>query len=629
MALYTRQAPCKTYIGSFNANAEIEVTTEVAVTSYPSYIRFVAEISTLTKKKRLAETVYAVLESYGSEYPMMTQWLRCGENADATYYSLSTLTPGASQALGKDGAKVYTGSGAYWASFYTDKSAFPPYVRYVLEDIIPDVRNLYPISFVDETKPAIFGWEFYAEMPESGVPLVQKSALLQWRSADGTVHEIAVSGETQSYTFAANTFPANESIQWRVQVTSDDDIASEWSAWQTVSTIENAGVVSDLYPADILVNGEVINRVSWKYINEYGTEQSAYDLEKSIDGTTWTSLSSESTSNQYYDVPAGTFVTEKAWIRVRAYNSSGVASEWISASFTVRSSPPKPSIISVSADTDKPLIVWESTGQEAYEITICNDNGETLYSKSLAGTEKRHKITLRLEDGSYIASLKIRNKYNLVSPAVQRAFAISTVKPDKPSLYAAQSDGGVGITFTHTTDKAVLLRNGLVIADVSGLSSYIDYTSHGACKYVLRALSDDSFCDSEPYEVTVGFGYALISAVDNPADCLRLRFKAGSAPENRTSTGAESASLSFAGRQYPVTEFGEHRSFSKSLSYSVLVEQDLQKLLSLIGQIVLWRDRKDKFYGALTEVNFTRRRSYIDVSFTISKQNISEEISYE
>ncbi len=634
MAVYVQTVTCETYKGVYGQpETEIKVDTQVVTAEQGYYLRFISKTLPLTKKRRVSEPmVYAYLAGYsdaGSDIYITPSMICNGDDQTYHEYALDQILLNAPQVLYTNGATVRPFRNASSITFYTELSNNAPYLLYVIEDITPEARNLYPMSFIDETKPATFGWEFYAETPENGVPLIQKSAVLQWRSADGTVHEINISGESQSYTFASGTFPENESIQWRVQVTSDDDIASEWSAWQTVSTAESAGAVSNLYPADMLVNSEIINRISWRYVNEVGTEQSAYDIEMSTDGTLWTSLNSENTSNQYYDAPAGTFVAEKTWIRVRAYNSSGIASEWASVSFTVRSSPEKPSIVSVSTDVDKPLISWESTGQEVYEIAIGDAEGKIVYSRIIAGNEKRHKIALRLEDGEYIASLKVRNKYNMVSPVAQRVFAVSTVKPDKPSLYALQSDGTVVMTFTHTTDKAVLLRNDVAIANVSGLSSYVDHTAHGTCEYVLRALSDDSFCDSEPYEVTAGFGYALISTIDNPVDCLCLRFKAGSAPENSVAVGAESASLSFAGRQYPVTEFGEHKSLSKKLSYSVLTERELQKILSMMGHIVLWRDRNDKFYGSLADLSFERHRSYIDVSFSISRQEVSEEIDYE
>ncbi len=627
MATYDMRVNCKTFTGSLSDNIDIEVTTGIVTSTYPAYVKFVGDKATLTKKKRITEPkVYATLESHSGVYASY-QYLFCDNGGPM--YSIQMLPIGAPTMLHTDGARIYTGNSTYSVAFYTHNSAHPPYLSYTIADIVPEVRNLYPSTFVDETRAATFGWEFYAELPENGIPLVQKSAVLQWKSADETLHEVSINGDTQGYTFTANTFPENESVKWRVQVISDDDIASEWSEWQTVSTVEGQGTVSALYPSDVLVNGEIDNRVSWRYANDCGTEQSAFDLEVSTDGAMWVSLSSQTTSNQFCDVPAGTFTTEKVWLRVRAYNSSGIASEWETSSFTVRSSPSKPSIVSVSAGVDKPVITWESTGQEAYEITVSDIFGEKLYTRSASSTERRHKVSSRLEDGSYIVSLRIKNKYNLSSLVAQRAFTVSTDKPAKPAIQAIHANGVVSITLSNTTDKAVLLRNGVAVADVSGLTIYEDHTAHGKCSYVLRALDSDSFCDSEPSEVTVSFGYALISTVEKPADCLRLIFKAGSPPENSVTYSAESETITFAGRAFPVTEFGEHKAYTKTLFYSVLTEEDLQKLLNMTGKTILWRDRKDKFYAALSDVNFARKRSYIDISFKLTKQEISEEVIYE
>lgn len=530
----------------------------------------------------------------------------------------------------RDYAEYCIGISPSYDSITFDLNNNQPYVIDTYDDIIPKVRNLSPSSFIDETQPSTFSWEFYAETPDDGIPLTQKNATIAWKASDGVEHTVSVTGSGQSYQFPANTFPTNAAFQWRIKVVSDDDISSEWSGWKTATTVEALGAVSNIYPNNVTVNGDVENRISWKYENANGTPQGGYEIQQSADGTTWAALVSETTADQYADIPAGAFYTEKVWIRIRVFNSSGASGAWSTSCFFVRAAPPMPTILSVSTNSDRPLIEWNSIGQELARITISNSQGECVYKKDIIGSEKSHRCQKLLADGRYSVSLLIRNEYNLPSQAAERQFTINTATiPLQPIYIEDRKNSIVSIDFDYKCPRGVLFRNGIAIADVSGLREYKDYTAFGSCKYVLRAIQGYSFRDSPAKTVYVTPKSAFLHSASDPKTYIELKFRAGTPPGKTKNVESEYSGMTFSGRSYPCFEFGEHKSESKSLSYSVRTVGEIEKIKELSQGLVIWRDREEKICGVISNLHFEKHKTYFDVSFTITKTDYSEEIDYE
>lgn len=524
-------------------------------------------------------------------------------------------------------------------------SANPPYVLADVLDIIPKVQNLYPTDFVATEEPAAFKWEFYAETPTDGVKLVQTSALIEWQEAEGsTVHQVSVLGPASEYTFPADTFPSGTSFRWRIKVTSDDGVDSEWSSWQTVSTTEPAGAVSNIFPSNMIVDGDNDVTVSWNYSSVYGLSSTGYDIEFSTDNSAWLpAASSTETAATSAVVPAGTFPSGNVTLRVRAYNSTGAVSEWASAVITVRKYPPTPSIYDVNATVDKPTVYWSSSEQAAYHLTLTDSAGITLVDEYVTGSARSRKIPRRLDDGTYTVKLRIINTYGMEGKEGSREFTVATDKPDKPIIGVSLPLGEIDVTgglkevyddkvtlvFGGTTDRAVLLRDGMAIADVSSLAEYTDYTAPRRCEYRLRSLATDSFCDSEPVTVELTCRHSTIASVDVPKELTKLMLRAKSAVGNSVTDSSEFALLTFAGRKYPLAEVGEHKNRVKRLNYSVTDEKSLQALKSLCGTPVIWRDRHEKMTAVMSELSYTRHQRYVDVSFSLTQIDYTEEITYE
>ncbi len=193
----------------------------------------------------------------------------------------------------------------------------PPYVIYNYADVIPFASNMFPSKFVDKKIDNTFRWNFdYYKYDVTGT-IKQASAKLRYRNKSDTNYtEIAIAGETNTYTIPANTFTANE-IEWQVIVTSDDGITSETENWTTLTTIDSAPKCEAVFPNGIFIDGTQNNTFMWDHIIDTGSPQSKYELQYSTDGTTWINLSTESTARESYTVPADTLPAGNLKWRVR------------------------------------------------------------------------------------------------------------------------------------------------------------------------------------------------------------------------------------------------------------------------------------------------------------------------
>ena len=551
----------------------------------------------------------------------INQYYQCSSSANAAIDN---------KILGLRILRMMSSYGTLSVQMYThNSSTYPPYILDVLDDILVTPTNMSPSVFADVTKPQTLSWDISTDIGEDGNYRTQKSASIQWTTDGGTTKTINV-GTEQEYTVPANTFPANSGFKWRVKMISDDDVDSGWSEWVTVSTTDVAGTVRSLSPDNVVVDGEIDNRFSWIYNNSYGTEPTQYDIEISTtNGTSWTVLKTENTSNCFADIPANSLPSGNIRYRVRAYSQSGIPSEWAVANITVRARPAKPSITSVSTNTDRPTVTWESVGQEAYELGIYSADNVLLYSRYAALPGRSHHITKRLDNGTYIARLKIRNEYNRESLAAERQFTLAVKKPSAPRIYGEALLTHNRLNFVSSTDKAVLLRDGVAIADVSGMSTYDDYAAPAVCEYRLRALGDTAFCDSEPLILSNPSRRSMIILADNHNIHVNLIYRANTPPERSSTLSAEYALMQFAGRKYPVAEYGEHEIREKSLTYSLRERNDLETLKSLVGHTVIWVDKNERFFACMSELRHSEHRGYVDVSFTLTEVDYNEEIEYE
>lgn len=523
-------------------------------------------------------------------------------------------------------------------TIYTHLSAYVPYFLLMLQDasITVTKENASPNSgFVDKLKDATFSWAF--NVKNTLEPVGQASAKFRWREAGATAYtEIAVDGSNQSIVIPANTFTA-DNIEWQVVVTSDDDIEGTPSDWFALTTVDSISTAVTVSPRDVMIDGSEVNRFEWDHVIDTGSEQSAYDLEYSDDsGLSWKTLASGQTSDTFADIAANTLPAGKIMWRVRTYNTDSVAGEWSDPAYvTVRSAPAAPSITERGTNA-RPIIRWQSVGQQSYELQVWEGNALIYESGEAASTKKEHKVTEYLSNGSYTVMVRIKNTYGLSSAWTSAPLQISQTEIQPPAVTAVTVKSGVLLQFSEMEgfDKLYLLRDGVPIQKLSpSTDSWTDYSSLGVHAYTLRGVDvSDNFADSAPVEGTATVQYATLAPANKLDDMVELWYRRDSEPTMSETVEPSGTSSFYSGRELPVYDFYEFSNVPLTWTYSYRSKEELEGLKALVNrrQTVRYRDHMGyECWCVLT--NLQINRDYISRDFTLSGIQVDhvERIEYD
>ncbi|MEE3381577.1 MAG: fibronectin type III domain-containing protein [Succiniclasticum sp.] len=197
---------------------------------------------------------------------------------------------------------------------------------------IPALRPsiVLPSGTKSGAEEILFSWE------NSGSG-TQTKAELEWSTDGATWQKLTTVGSEQTYTAAANKFPAG-TIYWHVRVTSSYGIVSDWvrgsfTVRYTGATVTLTSPTSGSRSgADEIVFGWSINAGD-------GTIQGTAMEISSDDGLTWTRLVDAERSVLSYTASAGQLPAGPLKWRVKAYNNrqsaAGDYGSWVQAAFTV------------------------------------------------------------------------------------------------------------------------------------------------------------------------------------------------------------------------------------------------------------------------------------------------------
>lgn len=304
-------------------------------------------------------------------------------------------------------------------------------------------------GFINEKVDNTFTWGI-TSIP----PTRQNAATFQWREGSGgTVHSRFVTGETTAITVPANTFP-DGSIQWRVKVTGDNGVESEFTPWLSLTTVDEKPMKpTGLYPNSGVWDGSKAIELFWIHNSPLGTPQSAYELEVTYDsGASYSHLSGPATTEAtMHVVTAGTFTPGPGgtigW-RVRTYNSDGVSGEWSdTAYFTVITAPDAPVIRSVEQGKSRPRVEWVPFDQQVWQLQVRRGD-ETIYDTiPQYGTKTDHKVEEYLPNGSYTFAVRTQNAFGLWSEWGTYQAAVSTVATMKITLTGEAIENGAHLEF--------------------------------------------------------------------------------------------------------------------------------------------------------------------------------------
>lgn len=494
----------------------------------------------------------------------------------------------------------------------------------IYEEIVPGNG-----AFVDEKAETIISVPFNIKVSESGIEYPPTEIILNWGTSGTNMPNTIIGDATnQRIVIPANTFPDKASIWCQIKYRSA--AANEYFTTSQIlyNTTDLIGFVNDLAPNNMKINGDTDQELTWKYVNNSGLNQIAFDLQISNDnGIIWVDVFSHAESNECKAViPANTFLSGNALWRVRAYNTDDVPSEWSDPAYLVVVAPPSPPIITSIKNTPLISISWSARDQQAYQITANDYDSGIVFGGAKTFTIPHYYFN----EETVKISIRIKNHFGEWS---ERAFAsvqIVNISPGTIAVRGNTENSGIALSWQAegTFTKYYVLRDKMIIGQTEE-AVYTDYFSTRQSKYQIMGVDDNSYYTlSDEIMLAPIVCNAIISKVD-VIEWISLIVKRGNIPEFSSEQTENITYQFYSGRILPVPYSSRFQSITRTLDFTVKLPE-LQKLRNLVGKIIIYKDYTgEKIVGVLDDLQTSGRVIRPDVSMSITAIDYAEEIELD
>lgn len=403
-------------------------------------------------------------------------------------------TANAAKYIIANGVRVSAGIQGHGCDIQSSRASNKPYIIVTTSETTAtgSLKNFAPSSgYIDLSQDNVFGFGFEQKADEPSItPLAVKSFTLQLREHGQTeITNINVNtwaGDAPNVTVPAGTI-SGESIDWRViaKTNANQTLTSDWMTLSVEDVPPTAWAIS---PKDVVVDGSKDQIFIWGHASSTGTAQSKTDLQKSTDGSTWTTLATVTGAAKQWTCPAGTLTSSIKYWRVRTYNADGIAGAWSDAAQIVVIAAPTAPSIQIKSTGPRPSISWQTSEQEAYQVELDGKlSGGTHY-----GTEKTWTSPAYLADGSHTVRVRVQNQYGMWSDWGAAALPVTNTPGASITLTVqASSVADLSWQTTGSYDFYLVYRNGKPIAKLTQ-TQYTDELSSGSTTYQVRGCYADS-----------------------------------------------------------------------------------------------------------------------------------------
>lgn len=403
-------------------------------------------------------------------------------------------TANAAKYIIANGVRVSAGIQGHGCDIQSSRASNKPYIIVTTSETTAtgSLKNFAPSSgYIDLSQDNVFGFGFEQKADEPSItPLAVKSFTLQLREHGQTeITNINVptwAGDAPNVTVPAGTI-SGESIDWRViaKTNANQTLTSDWMTLSVEDVPPTAWAIS---PKDVVVDGSKDQIFIWGHASSTGTAQSKTDLQKSPDGSTWTTLATVTGAARQWTCPAGTLTSSIKYWRVRTYNADGIAGEWSEAAQIVVIAAPTAPSIQIKSTGPRPSISWQTSEQEAYQVELDGKlSGGTHY-----GTDKTWTSPAYLADGSHTVRVRVQNQYGMWSDWGAAALPVTNTPGASITLTVqASSVADLSWQTSGSYDFYLVYRNGKPIAKLTQ-TQYTDELSSGSTTYQVRGCYNDS-----------------------------------------------------------------------------------------------------------------------------------------
>lgn len=551
-------------------------------------------------------------------------WVSADIYSDSAIYQLVT---GQATTMAPDSPSGSTKYATFYPGYiYFPNSSYEPYAVIEYVDPQPYLHSLSPSGgFVAKYNPTVFSWGIgnRADGYRPNGNLKQTSGTLQWRvGSSGSINSIDV-GTAQQYTIPAGTFTSND-IQWRVAVVVEGiTLTSNWIAISTAEAISTASLVS---PRSGYLDGAIDNTFAWSHIIDTGTQQTRFDLSTSRNGSSWETTKTESTASTSTVIPGGTFDAGPLFWRVRTYNTDNVPGEWSETAQVIVIAAPDAPVVTLVENSPRPLINWQGSGQQAFEITVDGENVKHEF-----GVAKTYRVEDYLTDGQHTIGVRVQNQFGLWSYWGSVSLVVSNMAGSEITLNG-YNRGYAALTWTTegAYDKYYIYRDGELIAKTTA-TSYDDALTNDAHIYQVRGAYDSSgdYGLSNAVNVMVRPETTILATVDG-ATSVSLPYSETNKRQTTMNTSRQMATMYFAGSPLPSMEIAEWTDRSMTITAALKPDESKAALMSLVGKIVCARDQYGNcVIGPLPGWTTRDYEMYTAIQTTIQDVNWREAIKHD
>lgn len=447
------------------------------------------------------------------------------------------------------------------------------------------------------------------------------SSKFRWKPAGGSVTEVDC-GTALSYTLAGASITA-DSIQWQCEVV-DSLGTTAASAWYTLSTVEALPVAETLSPVRTMISGGVDTEFFWAHQITTGTAPTGSDLQYSTDGSAWTTLATVSGADLHTTIPAGTLPSGNVLWRVRTYNTESAAGDWSgAASIYVVNASPAPAV-SVE-QTPRPLISWQSDGQQGYQIRIPG----AWESGSVYGTATSRKLPVILPDGEYTVEVRVVNEYGLWSEWGSAPLTVENV-PGAAITLTVSADGDISLSWSTagSYERYLVERDGEALA-VCVSTNYADLTSVGTHSYRVLGIQSgsDDYGISNTETATLEVEVNSITDMET-GERLDMPYSTTQIQEERIRLERSMTLSHFTGADWPTAEISRYRDKSTSFEAAFRDLGEAARLEALLGRLVCLKTKNgESVTGVIAALQKVSSAFWVDYTAQVFRTEHREEVA--
>lgn len=404
---------------------------------------------------------------------------------------------------------------------------------------------------------------------------------------------------------------------------------------------------TNLSPSSVAIDRTKVQRLSWKHNDT--DAQSKFDLQYSVDGTNWTTVTQTST-DEFWDASANLFAAGTIYWKVRTYDSQGLVSPYSTqAAFTAANPSNNPVITSPtnSIPVARPQIQWTQPDQADYQINILDNLSNIVWDSGDTVSTNRQAVCGAdlLNGGTYTIKVKTKSAAGLWTDWASTTLAVSYTPPAIPTIETMIDNDrcSIELDITHPTPtgtqpevsysdifRSKANENNFIRIATNIANTFIDYTAQPEQIYEYRVKeigSNGTSSLSDIVQASANMEDAQLALTSDYTQYIDLVVE----PQRQEKYGKQGIQVQFAGRELPVTYWQEGKTRELPISYRI-DNLDMLYALDDTGETLLYRDNRGrKIFCTIpsqistTDISKTSIYKYT-VSFTLEAVDYDEEV---